>query len=468
MRRWFLARRASWYVCGVAICISLPLHAQGLASSTDSKTNNAYLIDLPTALRLANAQNLDIQIAQQRLKEAKANHESAVQLFLPSISPGAAYRRHEGQIQDVVGNIIDADKQSYTVGGALAAQVDFGDAIYKSLAAKQLMNAADHALELQRQDSALAAAQGYYELAKAKALADVIKESLNISQDYQRQLHEAVGVGLAFKGDELRVQTQTERYLITLRQALEQKRVASARLAQILHLDSSVELIPQDSDLVPLTLTETNMPLALLVQQALRSRPELKQNQSLVTAARAAKNGAVYGPLIPSLGAQTFVGGLGGGKNGSTGNFGQSEDYFVGLGWRIGPGGLFDFGRVHASKARLETAKLNVEKVQDEITRQVVEGRARADSLLDQLGTTKQNLATASETLRLTRERKQFGVGAVLEDIQAQQELTRARSDYLSAVAEFNKAQYLLLKALGGSLATGGPNEGAALPKTER
>ena len=86
-------------------------------------------------------------------------------------------------------------------------------------------------------------------------------------------------------------------------------------------------------------------------------------------------------------------------------------------------------------------------------------------SLLDQLGTTKQNLATASETLRLTRERKQFGVGIVLEDIQAQQELTRARSDYLNALAEFNKAQYFLLKALGPSA---GNNENAAAPRSNR
>src|SRR2546430_16556978 len=52
------------------------------------------------------------------------------------------------------------------------------------------------------------------------------------------------------------------------------------------------------------------------------------------------------------------------------------------------------------------------------------------------------------ETLRLTRERKRFGVGAVLEDLQAQQELARARSDHLSAVADFNKAQYGLSKAV--------------------
>ena len=96
--------------------------------------------------------------------------------------------------------------------------------------------------------------------------------------------------------------------------------------------------------------------------------------------------------------------------------------------------------------------------MRDEIIRQVVESHARAQSLFDQLATTKQNLATASETLRLTRERKQFGVGAVLEDIQAEQELTRARSDYLDAVAEYNKSQYGLSKAtgtLGGAVGGG-------------
>ena len=85
-----------------------------------------------------------------------------------------------------------------------------------------------------------------------------------------------------------------------------------------------------------------------------------------------------------------------------------------------------------------------------------MESHARAQSLRDQLATTKQNLVTASETLRLTRELKQFGVGVVLEDIQAQQELTRARSDYLTTIAEFNKAQYALSKAVGRTLSETG------------
>src|SRR5882762_5474269 len=175
-------------LCAFALRIHLPAisQAQVPVSPGSVATNNVYPIDLPTALRLANAQNLDIQIAREKLKEAKANQESAVELFLPWVAPGAAYRRHENRIQDVVGNIIDADKQSYTVGGTLTAQMDLGDAVYKSLAAKQLVNAADHALESQRQDSILAAAQGYYDLAKAKAIVEVVKVALSISQDYQR------------------------------------------------------------------------------------------------------------------------------------------------------------------------------------------------------------------------------------------------------------------------------------------
>jgi OMF family outer membrane factor len=98
----------------------------------------------------------------------------------------------------------------------------------------------------------------------------------------------------------------------------------------------------------------------------------------------------------------------------------------------------------------LETSKLSGQRLKDEIIGQVVEAHARVHSLFDQIEAARQNLATAAETLRLTRQRKEFGVGIVLEDIQAQQEVTRARSDYLIAIADFNKAQYALSRAVGG------------------
>ena len=65
-------------------------------------------INLETALRLAGAQNLDVQIARERVKEAKAQHEQAREQFFPWIAPGLGYKRHDGNIQDVSGNIFEA------------------------------------------------------------------------------------------------------------------------------------------------------------------------------------------------------------------------------------------------------------------------------------------------------------------------------------------------------------------------
>ena len=169
-----------------------------------------------------------------------------------------------------------------------------------------------------------------------------------------------------------------------------------------------------------------------------------------MAATRAEKNGAVYGPLIPSVGAQVFGGGLGGGPEGSSGTFDGMADYTVGLSWQIGPGGLFDSGRIRASKARLAATQLAQSKLKDTITSQVVDALVAVNSTAAQIQLAEQSLNTASETLRLTRQRKQYGVGIVLEDIEAQQALTQAHADYVTALAEYNKAQYALSRAIGG------------------
>jgi len=440
----FTARHAAHSRALIAVLVGLAMAAAG------QETNAPYPIDLPTTLQLAGAQNLDVQLARERLRETEGERKSASERFFPWIAPGITYHRRDGVAQAVpAGTISDAHFQSYSPGVTLAAQVDIGDALYRSLAAKQLVRASSQALETQRQDTLLNAARSYFELAKARGLVDVASNAVSVSGNYQDQLHVAVDAGLAFKGDELRVQTQTRQYQMSLRQAAEQQRVAAVELARILHLDPRVELVPLDTGLSRLTLFATNTPAGELVERALNQRPELKENQALVQAAQHTRKGAVYGPLIPSLYAQVFGGGLGGGPDGGPENFGAEGDYLVGLSWRLGPGGLFDPGRVQTAKSQLAQAELNGSKLKDTIAAEVVAGLTRLQSLADQIALADEKLSSATETFRVTHERKQFGVGIVLEDIQAQQELERARADYLSVLAEYNKAQYILSRAVG-------------------
>jgi outer membrane protein TolC len=406
-------------------------------------------IDLATALRLAGASNIDVQIAQQRLEAARAASTNAVAQFLPWLSAGASYRRHGGLIQDVVGSIVVADKHSYTLGGTGNLQVDVGDALFRTLAARQTVRAADYDVRGQQQEAVYRAANAYFDLLEAQATVAATTEALEISRAYEAQLHRAVEVGIAFKGDELRVKVQSQRDELARQQALEQQRILAARLAETLRLDPAVELVGQTAELAPLPTVIPSAPAQELIRQALAARPELSAAQASVGAAEATVKAVRYGPLIPSLAGQMFLGGLGGGRNEAPSIFGGSRDYFAAFAWRIGPGGLGDFGRVRAARARLSEAQWIVEKAKDSIGRQVVEALARVQSEEQQVRTAKEALDAADQALTLTEGRRQFEVGIVLENILAQQDQARARQDYARTLGEFNKAQYGLSRALG-------------------
>jgi outer membrane protein TolC len=432
--------------------LNAAVFAQNFAQPPDvdlPQHEGIYVIDLPTAMRLANAQNLDVQIAREKMKEAEALQESAKFQFFPTLSPGIGYGRHDDLIQTVDGQFIDVHKQSYAPGLTIGGRWDLGDAIYKSLAAKQQAKSAEHHLESQRQDSVLLVILNFFDLQFSHAAIQVAHESIRISTNYEAQLGQAVAAGLAFKGDQLRVQVQLERSISTLRQAREREKNAASRLIQNLHLDPAIQLVTLGADIAPIFITETNAALPPLIQQALATRSELKEARANYAAALQNKKGALYGPLIPSVGAQVFMGGLGGDSDAGPSRFGAQEDYAVGLSWKFGPGGIFDSSRKKAAASRLEAAQLSDTKTQDEVARQVVEAFTQIQSLQDQIESARRALGAAESGLALAQQRREFAVGIVLENIQAEQDLTRARFDYLKVVAEFNKTQYALKRAMG-------------------
>ena len=81
-----------------AVLVSLGLLAGNLPGQD---TNQVHPVDLPTVLRLAGAQNLEIQMARERLREAEAQRSSALERFFPWIAPGVSYHRRDGVAQAV-------------------------------------------------------------------------------------------------------------------------------------------------------------------------------------------------------------------------------------------------------------------------------------------------------------------------------------------------------------------------------
>jgi outer membrane protein TolC len=403
-------------------------------------------IDLPAVLRLAGAQSLDIEAARQRLEEARAAHRSAVQAFAPWLSPGFVYRRHDGLTQETAGGIVDVHKHSKLLGGALAAQVDLGPSLFRARESRHRVEAASGGLAARRADALLAAVSAYYDLARAQGAVDVARQAPAASRDYEAQIGRAVEIGLALRGDALRVAAQIRRYELSLRQAAEARRAQAARLAELLHLDAVKDLYATEADLAPVAPADATATEAL-VARALAARPEVRRAEAEVAASEAARKGVLYGPLLPALGAQAFVGGLDGGRRGAPGELGASRDYVLGLQWRIGPGGLLDAGAAGAARARLAAARVELERVRAAVAREVVEAAERARSLSEQIDLARAAVSAAEEALRLAEQRREFGVAAVLERILAQQDLARARNDYVVALAERHKAEYALARA---------------------
>ena len=420
------------------------------AAGAATATTPSDPIDLPTVLKLSGAQNADVLLAEEKLREAEAREDGTLWQMFPSLSLGVGYRNHTGRTQAVTGQVFDVDKESLQAGGTIQLQLELGEAAYRRLAAQQTTLAAGHGLEAQRRRSVAEATQAYFDLVRADLAARLHEEASRIAADYHAQVARAVAAGIASKTDELRASAQLNRVKVRQAQAAETCAKEANRLALLLRLRIDGALRPVAQEAALLAFPEKDAPVEQLLTIALARRPEIAESEALAMAAAKEADGARYGPLYPVLGVQHFSGGLGGSTSSARQDYASSADTSVTLTWRIGAGGLFDGSRQAATDARERQARLRGAAVRESITRELVDAHAETRSLCAQLELLRQGVASSELVLQAALRRKEFAVGTVLETVQSQQDALQAKLDYLQAMTEANKAQYRLRHAAGG------------------
>jgi outer membrane protein TolC len=427
---------------------SAPVSSPAVESAPEVRGETLQTVDLPTVLRLAGMNNLDLALVREAENKAKAANDAATLRFFPWLELGASYDNHSGAEQvNPPGSIQNFDTVLFEPAATLSAQLDIGDAIFQKLAARQQRVAAGYSVDVQHNDTAFAAAAAYLDLVYAGTAEDIARDALRISQDYEQQLNRAVAIGMVNRSDLLRESVQTQRDQVILREAQNTVRTASTALATLLHLDVSVRLQSAERIVAPVTLVPLDTPASTLVESALAARPELKGSAAAISAAEEQRRGAKFGPLVPSLGAQAIYGLQRGGPDNYFGPSQSSRDYLVGLNWRLGPGGLLDFSRTETADSQLRTQRLHDTQLRDMISQQVIDAHDAALSRFEQIGLARHSVDLAEQSLKLSQQRRELGVYAVLEVIQAQQDLTQARTDYAQALTQYTKAQYALAHA---------------------
>jgi hypothetical protein len=156
----------------------------------------------------------------------------------------------------------------------------------------------------------------------------------------------------------------------------------------------------------------------------------------------------------------TLAGGLyGGGPNDFMGNFGARSDFDLQVVWEFQNLGFGNRARVNERRGEHQLSFLELFRIQDQVAAEVVQFHALAQSAAGRMkeaeeelrqaeDSAEKNLRGVSQTKRLT--------GNVLilvirpqEAVAAIQALSQAYVDYYAAVADYNRSQFRLYRALG-------------------
>ena len=116
--------------------------------------------------------------------------------------------------------------------------------------------------------------------------------------------------------------------------------------------------------------------------------------------------------------------------------------------WNLFDNGVTSAG-VNQVKSRLRKAKSTAKQTLDNISLEVRNAYLDLTAAAENIKTTKTSVDQASEEYELAQLRYVEGVGTNLDVMDAQEKLTQARTNYASALYNYNAAKAALDKAMG-------------------
>jgi len=449
---------------GVCLCVpAFGQDARTVASPSAGEPPNLQL-HLIEVLRLGQASPLELQRAAEQVRLAEAQLRRAQVQWYPTIYFGSDYYRHDGQIQDVVGNVFGTSKSALQTGAGAAIVFQPADAILGPRAASQTLRAQEAGVQVAHNDTLLAVAEAYVNLQQARADQAAQFDVLN-------RLHkivtttEQLAQGLIPALEVSRARTELARQRLALPRIRERQWTASAELARLLRLTPSQLIEPQESPLLKITLVDTAPDVQNLIAQALASRPELARQQAILQAARERVRQESIRPWVPSVALRGApqppgygVAYFGGGVNDPLGRFSARSDWTLSVTWELQNLGLGNHARRRERQSEANLANIELAQLADRIAADAAVTYARVKTADQRLADAELLVKEARTTLTQNQEgmtqTKRVGNVVLLvvrpqEVLAALTTLATAYQEYNSALGDYNRAQFQLFRAVG-------------------
>jgi len=412
-------------------------------------------ISLNQALELAVRNNLDLQQSRVNLERSLASlRETQAELF-PGVnlssnltwSDSANARISIRRQEDTLGerSPIQTDPTSITWNTELRVNYtlfDFGGRSARIAAAEAQVRTTELEIERQLEQVRLQVSEAYYDIQDADMSVQINRSAVENAQQSleDAQALESAGVGTRF--DVLRAEVQLANDQQALNEALASQRVARRRLARVLNVPQSVDLAAAD----PVDLAGVwELDLEQTIILALRNRAELQQQlvdrdiaqeQQRAVRSQALPQFSLFGSanLIDTSGDD--VGGL-------------TEGYSAGvqMQWSLFDGGA-RAAQVRQLELEEESAEVRFADARNQVRVEVEESYYQLDSRLENVSRATVALELAEESLELARLRFRAGVGTQTDVISAQNDLTQAQGNLVTAILGYNRSLAQLQRAV--------------------
>jgi outer membrane protein TolC len=335
-----------------------------------------------------------------------------------------------------------------TYGPSVAASwllFDFGGRQADVEEATRALYAADWTHNAAIQDVVLAIAQSYYGYLNSKALVLARKASLDEARRSLDAAEERHRAGVATIADVLQAKTSVSQAELELQDTEGQVQIIRGALATAVGVPATVPVdvgeLPQE---LPLDMVKKNVDE--LVAKAVAERPDLAASRFAALAAQS-KIRSVQAEGLPKLsvaaaGNRTFYS--------LPGNDPFSTNYSGLLLLRIPVFTGFDVAyRTQKAKEEAEAARASAELVEDRVILDVWASYYAVQTATQRIRTTRDLLASASQSAEVADGRYKAGVGSILDLLTTQASLAQARAEEVQARSLWFLAMAQLAHATG-------------------
>lgn len=398
-------------------------------------------IDLKGAVTTAIQNNRDITIAELKRREAEADVSAAAAKKNPSVS--YSWQRNQYPTQVVTTALgTQSSNHGYSQGINVSWPIwTFGKVEGAIDAARYQKNIADLTVYKTEADTKLAAVQAYYQYLEAVKLAEVQAQSVTDYASHLNNVQQQFDAGIVAKLDVLSSNVSLANAKQKSIAADNTRDVAEANLNNIMRVPMNTTLNPLDKNF-PEPEFDLTMEQAILMAQ--KYRWELVEADYGVKAAQASLRSAKAG-YLPTV----SVGGGYSWKEASVTAV-DKDDWAVqgGLSWSLWDGGATQ-ASVKKADAAVKTAQETLLQAREKIELEVRQDYLNVLSYKEQIRAAEASVAQAEEAYKIATVRYSSGVGINLDVLDAELALNTARTNYITALYNYNIGLATLEHAMG-------------------